>query len=327
MCNVGSLLPHPIHIIIYKMLRNIPPVTKNLLIINCLAFFAQYVFEQRGFDFSHYAGLHYVLAPDFRPWQLLTYMFLHGNLTHLLFNMFSLWMFGRIIEGVLGSRRFLIYYLVCGIGAGLCQELWQTGEYFLSGLANYDWVNMGSGLMTKAAYLNLWTTIGASGACYGILLAYGMAFPNERIMLLIPPIPMKAKYFVAGYAAIELFSAFTSDGNIAHFAHLGGMLFGWLLLTYWRNHGRTGYGGASWGRPSLWQRFTDKCKGAFRKKPRMKVSAGGRNFKDRGEDYDFNARKAEREQRVDKILEKIKRSGYESLTDEEKRDLFEGSRK
>lgn len=309
------------------MFKQTPPITKNLIIINCLMFLAQYVFRQRGIDITDYLGLHYVLAPDFGLYQLVSYMFLHGNLTHLLFNMFSLWMFGRIIEHVLGPRRFLLYYFVCGIGAGICQELWQTGDYFISGLAAWDGlINTGYGVITKAQYLNLWTTIGASGACYGILLAYGMTFPNERIMLLIPPIPMKAKYFVAGYAAIELFAAFSSNGNIAHFAHLGGMLFGFLLLLHWRRNGS----GPFWtqpNKPSLWKRITDKWKQAFGPRRKMDVKWGERKFKDRSDDYDFNAERRKREERVDAILDKIRKSGYENLTEEEKKELFTNSRK
>lgn len=309
------------------MFKQTPPITKNLIIINCLMYAAQYVFRQRGIDITDYMGLHYVLAPDFGIYQLATYMFLHGNLTHLLFNMFSLWMFGRIIEQVQGPRRFLLYYFVCGVGAGICQELWQTGEYVFTGLAAWDGlVNTGYGLMTKAQFLNLWTTIGASGACYGILLAYGMTFPNERIMLLIPPIPMKAKYFVAAYAAIELFAAFSSNGNIAHFAHLGGMLFGLLLLLHWRRTDYRSFGMRS-GKPSLWKQICGKWKQMFGQRTKMDVKWGERNFKDRAGDYDFNADRRKREERVDAILDKIRKSGYENLTDEEKKELFTNSRK
>ena len=132
--------------------------------------------------------------------------------------------------------RFLLFYFVCGIGAAVCQEVWQLADYYFSGMSAFAGVSFPDGTtMPMGLYLNQWTTIGASGACYGILLAFGMTFPNERIMLLIPPIPIKAKYFVVGYAAIELFSAYTSNDNVAHFAHLGGMLFGLLLILYWRH--------------------------------------------------------------------------------------------
>ena len=213
------------------MFKNLPIVTRNLLVINCVVYLLQLVLEQRGTDLTASLGLHFVLADHFNPVQFVTYMFLHGSFTHLFFNMFSLWMFGRIVEQAMGTQRFIVFWLVCGIGAGLCQEVWQTGQYLAEGLYQYDGVNTGLSVIPMGAALDSWTTIGASGACYGVLLAFGMAYPNERIMLLIPPIPIKAKYFVVGYAAIEVVSAFTSSGNIAHFAHLGGMLFGWLAAT------------------------------------------------------------------------------------------------
>ena len=178
------------------MFKNIPPITKNLLIINLIIFMAQLVGEQRGFDLTRYFGLHFILADHFMPHQLVSYLFLHASFSHLFFNMFSLWMFGCIIERTMGFRRFLTYYFVCGIGAGLCQELWQYGEYLINDYGHYDLFNIGGTVIPASEFFNLWNTVGASGACYGVLLAFGMTFPNERIMLLIPPIPMKAKYFV-----------------------------------------------------------------------------------------------------------------------------------
>ena len=209
--------------------KNIPPVTLNLLIINCVVLLLQDVLMRMGIDLNAT-----FLADNFRIWQLFTYMFMHGGLMHLFFNMFALWMFGMVIERTLGTKRFLIYYLFCGVGAGICQELWQLGEFYFTGMMAYDNVNLSGTIIPMEMFLNQWITVGASGACYGVLLAFGVLYPEQRIMLLIPPIPMKAKYFVIAYAAIELFSAFSSNGNIAHFAHLGGMLFGWLLLRYWR---------------------------------------------------------------------------------------------
>ena len=220
-------------------MNQLPPITKNLLIINVLVYLAQLVFERYGVDLTNLFGLHFILASDFKIWQLVTYMFLHGGIFHLFFNMFSLWMFGRIIEQVFGPKRFLLFYFVCGVGAGLMQELFQFGQYGVQGLAAYEMVSIdGYPPMPKDMYLNLWTTIGASGACYGVLLAFGMTFPNERIMLLIPPIPMKAKWFVVVYGVIELFFGISGrmDG-VAHFAHVGGMLWGFLLLYYWKHKG------------------------------------------------------------------------------------------
>lgn len=314
-------------------MNQLPPITKNLLIINVLVYLAQLVFERYGVDLTNLFGLHFILASDFKIWQLVTYMFLHGGIFHLFFNMFSLWMFGRIIEQVFGPKRFLLFYFVCGVGAGLMQELFQFGQYGVQGLAAYEMVPIDGYLMPKDMYLNLWTTIGASGACYGVLLAFGMTFPNERIMLLIPPIPLKAKYFVIGYAAIELFSAFSSGGgNIAHFAHLGGMLFGWLLILYWRHHQRPRGGGfTGWEnyqpprrKKSHFEDFRLRMKGFF---GRLRTSRSTRKFKDRTADYDYNARKKAREERIDHILDKVKRSGYDSLTAQEKKDLFDYSNK
>ncbi|MFW5584628.1 MAG: rhomboid family intramembrane serine protease, partial [Bacteroidales bacterium] len=256
---------------------------------------------------------------------------------HLFFNMFSLWMFGGIIERSLGSRRFLTYYLICGIGAGLCQELWQLGEFYMEGMSGYEFVDGGIGAPRPLdRFLNRWTTIVASGACYGVLLAFGMLYPNERIVLLIPPIPIKAKYFVAGYAAIELYSAYASNDNIAHFAHLGGMLFGFLLLRYWRraNERRQAAWQNSWGtapqKPSLAQRVKNWWGNIFQNS-RPARPGNARHTATRQSDYEYNmnrhAEEQRREARMDEILEKIKKSGYENLTEDEKRELFRLSRK
>lgn len=318
------------------MFKQLPPVTKNLLMINIIVFLAQLVAGQRGIDLPALLGLHFVLASDFAPWQLVTYMFLHADFSHLFFNMFSLWMFGRIVEQTLGMRRFTAYFFVCGIGAGVCQELWQLGQYYLEGLDAYTGVVDPTGLhMTMDSYLNLWTTIGASGACYGVLLAYGMSYPEERIMLLIPPIPVKAKYFVVGYGAIELFSAFFTNGNVAHFAHLGGMLFGLLLLLHWRRRQRARrFGGWQTWTPrrsrTLAERWRDLKDGLRRRLTRragMKVKQGGARFKDRDADYRYNQRSRQQQEQTDRILDKIRRGGYQSLTEEEKRQLFENSKK
>lgn len=220
-------------------MNQIPPVTKNLLIINVLAFIATLTFQRSGVDLNNLLGLHFFMASDFRLYQLVTYMFMHGGFTHIFFNMFAVWMFGRILERVWGSRNFLIFYLVCGIGAGLTQEIVQYGEYMLT-LREYTSVNLGYAVVPMAEYLNMMNTVGASGAVYGILLGFGMTFPNEKIFIFPLPMPIKAKYFVAIYALIEIFSGIynASADNVAHFAHLGGMLFGLLLIIYWRKKSR-----------------------------------------------------------------------------------------
>ena len=228
----------------------IPPVVKNLIIINALMLFATYMLELKGFDLTKILALHYFESPDFRPYQLITHMFMHGNLMHLVFNMFALWMFGRVLENVWGPKRFFIYYFVTGIGAAVFYSFvnFLEFQYIASKMTSEnvqmvlsqgtDIFNQGKNFSDVAAgKLNLilnTPTVGASGAVFGILLGFGMLFPNTELMLLFPPIPIKAKYFVIGYGAIELFSGITGMGaNIAHFAHLGGMLFGFILIKYW----------------------------------------------------------------------------------------------
>ena len=217
--------------------RVLPPVVKNLLIINVLLYLATFTMNRFHIDLTDYLGLHFFLASDFKPYQLITYMFMHGNFEHLFFNMFALWMFGNTLENIWGSKRFLLFYMVCGIGAGLCQEVVQYIQY-ATALAQYDSVNLGGGqVISMANYLNLMNTVGASGAIYGLLLAFGMMFPNSMIYLYFF-VPIKAKWFVIGYAVIELVSGFIGGGNVAHFAHLGGMLFGLILILVWKKKGK-----------------------------------------------------------------------------------------
>ena len=216
-------------------MNNLPTVTKNLLIINVLCFFGMLVAKRYGIDVENLLGIHFFLASDFNLSQLISYMFMHANFQHIFFNMFAVWMFGRVLEQVWGPRRFLTYYLICGIGAGLIQELVQYLEYAFT-LSNYDSVNLGiaGGIIPMEEYLNMMTTVGASGAVYGILLAFGMLFPNSQMFIFPLPFPIKAKYFVIGYAVLELFLGLGGGDGVAHFAHLGGMLFGLILIIYWR---------------------------------------------------------------------------------------------
>ena len=286
-----------------------PPVTKNLLIINILMFIANYVLMVRfGINLSDLFGLHFFMASDFRLHQFFTYLFMHGSVEHLFFNMFALWMFGRIMEQVLGQKRFLIYYMVCGIGAGLLQELVQYIHYIYEGLNVYEQVNIGGSILSMSDYLNSWNTVGASGAVYGILLAFGMTFPDERMFIIPIPFPIKAKYFVVGYAVVELLSAImrSSDG-VAHMAHLGGMLFGLLLLLYWRNPG----GLSKWF--GNWRHKYSK--------PQMKSYRGGKFADEMG----YNERRKANQEEIDRILDKVKAHGYGSLTESEKRKLFDAS--
>ena len=214
-------------------MMNMPKVTKNLIIINVLMFMATIVAQRYNIDLARYLGLHFFLASDFNLAQLFTYMFMHGGFGHLFFNMFAVWMFGRTLETVWGPRRFLLFYIVCGIGAGLIQELVQYIEYATT-LAQYQQVPWG--VIPMSQYLNMMNTVGASGAVYGILLGFGMLFPNTPLFIFPLPMPIKAKYFVIGYAVIELFSGISNNpnDNVAHFAHLGGMIFGFIMIMYWK---------------------------------------------------------------------------------------------
>lgn len=221
-----------------------PTVTKNLIIINVLLFLAQQVALTYGIDLSDYLGLHFFLADNFNPAQLFTYMFMHGGFGHVFFNMFAVWMFGRILEQVWGPRRFLFYYIVCGIGAGVVQEIVQYIQY-VTELAPYTGVTIGTTVIPMSEYLNLMTTVGASGAVYAILLAFGMLFPNQPLFIFPLPFPIKAKYFVIGYALLELYSGVANNpgDNVAHFAHLGGMIFGFFLIIYWRRKKKNNHHG------------------------------------------------------------------------------------
>jgi membrane associated rhomboid family serine protease len=261
-----------------SVLGSTPPVVKNLIYLNIIVFLASWFFSQvYQMDLSNILGAHYFKSELFKPYQLVTYMFMHSmsDPTHIIFNMFGLWMFGRVLEGVWGSKRFFIYYFVTGIGAILINMTVQYFEFsqihnIITEFSNNptpdsfelimrkhfsmfsvnqnaidNWIHDTSNPMYTNSAINVLKenyiylinipTIGASGAIFGILLAFGMLFPNTELMLLFPPIPIKAKWFVLGYGAIELYLGLSQPGsNVAHFAHLGGMLFGFILIKYWK---------------------------------------------------------------------------------------------
>ncbi|MCP4439589.1 MAG: rhomboid family intramembrane serine protease [Aureispira sp.] len=202
----------------------LPEVTKNLLIINVLMFLATLSFE--NFMYGN-LSLFPVQSPDFQPYQVVTHMFMHGDGMHIFFNMFTLFMFGPDIERAFGPKKFLIYYLGTGLGAAALHTLVQYIE-----ISQLD-------PNTMAYMQHLFTpTVGASGAIFGLLAAFGMLYPNRMIMLLIPPIPMKAKYFVLIFGAIELYLGVSGkQPGVAHFAHLGGAIFGVLMVLFWRKRG------------------------------------------------------------------------------------------
>jgi len=228
---------------------NIPPVVKNLLIINVLFFIAMHVFSAGGtYPLVKYLAVYYFDSPDFRVWQVITYMFMHspGSFTHIMFNMFALFSFGPSLEYTMGSKKFLNFYLITGLGALVLQMLVQAIEvYSIAGSVTIDINSFSSSnpqnLRTLAA-IYYGPMLGASGAIFGVLIAFGMLFPNAELMVFLIPVPVKAKYLIPVYIVIELFlgvAKFSGD-SIAHFAHLGGALFGFLLIKYWGIHRRPG---------------------------------------------------------------------------------------
>ena len=235
---------------------HLPEVVKNLLIINGLFFLATITLDGMGFDMYHLFGLHQFQSDDFMPHQLVTHIFMHGNLTHLIFNMFALWMFGKVLENVWGGKRFLIYYMITGLGAAIIHlgvsqyeimslqaqisttdlsRLLDDGKYILANNQNYT-----NPIMGKLNLLIHTPTVGASGAVFGVLLAFGMLFPNALLYIYLA-IPIKAKYFVILYGILELYAGISNNpaDNVAHFAHLGGMIFGFLLIKYWKKSSNT----------------------------------------------------------------------------------------
>lgn len=237
----------------------LPPVVKNLILLNILMLIATWAAKGvLGIDLATILGLYFPKSDMFRPLQILTHMFMHANFWHLFFNMYALYIFGGILENVWGPKRFFIFYMVCGLGAALTHETVIMFQY-LKVMNIIDPAQLQDVLSDGASYLSqgqVFTndamkdlqmilyipTVGASGAVFGVLLAFGMLFPNTELMLLFPPIPIKAKWFVIGYGALELMLAVTQPGsNVAHAAHLGGMLFGYFLIKYWRKTTKTFY--------------------------------------------------------------------------------------
>ena len=241
-----------------SLFGNTPPVVKNLIIINALMLLFTYGLSMSNIDLVSLLGLHFIKSQAFQPYQVVTHLFMHGGLMHLFFNMFALWMFGRVLENVWGPKRFFIFYFVCGLGAAFLHLLVEGIQYeSLTSKMSPDQINIvlqqGTDLWSQGKnytdsmmgslnqLLNV-PTVGASGAIFGILLGFGMLFPNTELMLLFPPIPIKAKYFVFGYGALELYLGLSQPGSdIAHFAHLGGMLFGFLMIKYWNKKDRKNF--------------------------------------------------------------------------------------
>ncbi len=217
------------------------PAVANILAANIFFFILTWLAEQRGFDLSRLLGFFYPSSPNFHVWQIITYMFMHGGWEHILFNMFALYTFGVILENVWGTQRFLYFYFLTGIGAIILQTGVQAWEvYHITGSLNsnilLDPTIFGSA-SEKLYIINNYPTVGASGAIFGLLLAFGVLFPNTELYLFFVPIPIKAKYLVSGYILLELWMGIKQNpgDNVAHFAHLGGALFGYLILRYWNS--------------------------------------------------------------------------------------------
>jgi len=212
---------------------SMPPVIKNLVIINSLMLLITYL--TGNFMYEKFS-LFYFESPLFRPYQLITHMFMHGGFVHLFFNMYSLIIFGVALEHVWGSKKFFLYYMVTGLGAALLHSL----VMYIDASSLMNAAQAGNQIAVQKLQILMSTpTVGASGAVYGVLLAYGMLFPNNVLQLLFPPIALKAKWFVLIFGAIELALGISNTGgNVAHFAHLGGMIFGYFLIIYWKKNNK-----------------------------------------------------------------------------------------
>lgn len=246
-----------------------------MLIINFLLYFAKVVFLRYQIDLSHILGLHYITASDFHIWQPLTYMFMHADFSHIFFNMFAVLMFAPALEERWGSKRFAIYYLVTGLGAAIVQEcVWALQLQSI-------WNSMNP--LMASAFANNVVTIGASGAVFGILMAFGWLFPDVRMYILFIPIPIRARTLVMIYALVELFAGLApiSGDNVAHFAHLGGMIFGFALILWWRFRGYDGFESISDGESRLKQWIKQRWNQLFCKRnSRIKRDDDSKDYRD-----------------------------------------------
>lgn len=223
----------------------IPVVTKNIIIISVIMFALTMLAQSRGIDLTKYFGLHYYLASDFKPHQFITYIFMHGSLMHIFFNMFGVFIFGQVLEQVWGPKRYLIFYIITGLGAALAQYVvmhFQAGEIIAWYNERIELPGISSDIKSqlienKFNDLNRLIVVGASGSLFGLLGAFGMLFPNQELRLYFF-IPVKAKWLVIGYGAIELISGWRNDplDNVAHFAHIGGLLIGVIIVLIWRKN-------------------------------------------------------------------------------------------
>jgi len=225
---------------------NLPPVVKNLVIITVICYLPNILFSETAFNnqvIAHFA-VFYFNSPLFKPWQIITYMFLHGSFFHILFNMFALFSFGPIVEYSIGSKRFFNLYFICGIGAVAFQMLVQAIQmHYLTGhfIIPSDYQSVDPLLINKISEIYSTPVIGASGAVFGVLIAFGMLFPDLELMILFIPVPVKAKYIIPGYVVLEIYSSINqSQGdNVAHLAHIGGAIVGFIMVKAWSLQSRT----------------------------------------------------------------------------------------
>ena len=238
---------------------SLPPITKNLLIINGLFFLATYVFSTKGIDLAVILGTFYPESPNFKIWQILTYMFMHADFTHILFNMFALWMFGSVVEKTFGPKKFLILYFLAGLGGFLLYNLvnyfqieqlkevvkassipfadiYDLAKLNLQGQYHTSAIVEANSAARQLLDFYISPMVGASGAIYGLLLAFAVLYPDEKLMLIFFPVPIKAKYFIPIMVLIEFYMGYKNIGNVAHFAHLGGGLIGFLLARSWKRN-------------------------------------------------------------------------------------------
>ena len=291
------------------------PAVKVILIINIVFYVMAYwitpaiPLDGHAYWFSNFNALHPIGSRGFAIYQYLTYMFMHGGWWHLFFNMWSLMIFGNAVEQQLGTRRFVWYYLLCGVGSALINQL-----------------------CTALGIINPALLVGASGAIYGVMAAAAFFFPNARLFIIPIPFPIKLKYLVIFYTLVEMYMGVTSVDGVAHFAHLGGILVGVMMLLFWNiqykrrmqsgNRYRTTSSSNYNKGESAWDKLKESVSGS--RKPKMRVT----NVRESNyEDHAYNARKREETEEIDRILDKIRKNGYQNLTDEEKATLFDASKR
>lgn len=296
------------------------PAVKVILIINVVFYvLAEWITPMFALDghtdwFSNINALYPIGTPAFAPYQLLTYMFMHGGWWHLFFNMWSLMIFGNAVEQQVGTKRFWIYYLICGVGSALVNQL-------ISFI----------GIIPPTAL------VGASGAIYGVMAAAAFYFPNAKLFIIPIPFPIKLKYLVLFYTVVEMYMGVTSVDGVAHFAHLGGLAVGIILLLIWRAMDKNKAkrrGDGYWTTSSSYgsydkgnsNGFSSKVKEMFggSRKPKMRVTTINDT---KAADHEYNAKKVAENEEIDRILDKIRKSGYNNLTQDEKDKLFDASKR